>query len=126
MNRKLFIGAVITALICVLIALNGHIIDPADFSGAWYYADDGALYIFDDGIIECADREIIVVDNAVFSGAYTYAKRKAAIFLIDGNGVGEVTELHLVHHRQGDLLCEIKDGEKIVWFYRNKNHSGNG
>ena len=119
MKRKVIVGAVIAALICVCIALNFKIVDPADYTGAWYRAGDGMLYIFDDGIIECVDEEIIVLDNAVFNGAYSYAKDKAAIFVVDDHGVGEVVELHLVHKSDGDILCESKDGIEIVWFCRN-------
>lgn len=118
MKRKGIIGVVIAALI--YIALNCKIVDPADYTGAWYRAGDGILYIFEDGIIECADKEIIVLDNAVFSGAYSYAKDKAAIFIVDDHGVGEVIELHLVRKSDGDILCESKDGIEIVWFCRNR------
>ena len=120
MKRKVIVGAVIAALICVCIALNCKIVDPADYTGAWYRAGDGILYIFEDGIIECADKEIIVLDNAVFSGAYSFAKDKAAIFVVDDNGVGEVVELRLIHGHNGDMLCERVNGKSIVWFCRNK------
>ena len=120
MKRKVIIGAVITALICVCIALNVKILEPTDFTGAWYRVEDGMLYIFEDGIIECADKEIIVLDNAVFSGAYSFAKDKAAIFVVDDNGVGEVVELRLIHDHNGDMLCERVNGKSIVWFCRNK------
>ena len=83
------------------------------------------LYIFEDGIIECADQEIIVLDNAVFSGAYTFAKNKAAIFVVDDHGVGEVVELYLVHKSDGDILCEHKDGNEIIWFCRNRESIDN-
>ena len=36
MKRKGIIGVVIAALICVCIALNCKIVDPADYTGAWY------------------------------------------------------------------------------------------
>ena len=120
MKRKSIIGVVIAALICVCIALNAKILEPTDFTGAWYRVEDGMLYIFEDGIIECADQEIIVLDNAVFSGAYTFAKNKAAIFVVDDHGVGEVVELHLVRKSDGDILCERKVGNEIVWFCRNR------
>ena len=123
MKRKGIIGAVIAALICVCIALNCKIVDPADYTGAWYRVSDGALYLFEDGIIECVDKEIIVLDNAVFSGAYTFAKNKAAIFVVDDNGVGEVVELRLIHDHNGDMLCERVNGKSIVWFCRNKEQS---
>lgn len=120
MKRKGIIGAVIAALICVCIALNCKFVDPADYTGTWYRASDGVLYIFEDGIIECADQEIIVLDNAVFSGAYSFAKNKAAIFVVDDHGVGEVVELHLVRKATGDMLCERTDGNEIIWFCRNQ------
>lgn len=121
MKRKGIIGVVIAALICI--ALNCKIVDPADYTGAWYRAGDGILYIFEDGIIECADKEIIVLDNTVFSGAYSFAKDKAAIFVVDDNGVGEVVELRLIHDHNGDMLCERVNGKSIVWFCRNKEQS---
>ena len=123
MKRKVIIGAVIAALICVCITLNCKIVDPADYTGAWYRAGDGVLYIFEDGIIECVDKEIIVLDNAVFSGAYSFAKAKAAIFVVDDRGVGEVVELRLIHDHNGDMLCERVIGKSIVWFCRNKEQS---
>lgn len=123
MKRKVIIGAVIAALICVCIALNCKIVDPADYTGAWYRVGDGVLYIFEDGIIECVDKEIIVLDNAVFSGAYSFAKAKAAIFVVDDRGVGEVVELRLIHDHNGDMLCERVNGKSIVWFCRNKEQS---
>ena len=79
MKKKVMFGAVIAALIFVCIALNAKVVDPADFTGVWYRTGDGAPYIFQDGIIECADKEIIVMDGAVFSGAYSFAKDKAAM-----------------------------------------------
>ena len=120
MKRKGIIVAVIAALICVCIALNCKIVDPSEYTGAWYRAGDGILYLFEDGIIECVDKEIIVLDNAVFSGAYSYAKDKAAIFVVDESGVGEVVELYLVHKSEGDMLCERKDGNDVIWFCRNR------
>ena len=125
MKRKAIFGAVITALICVCIALNAKILEPTDFTGAWYRAEDGMLCIFEDGIIECADKEIIVLDNAVFSGAYSFAKDKAAIFVVDDQVVSEVVELYLVHKSDGDILCEHKDGSEIVWFCRNRESTDN-
>lgn len=121
MKRKVIIGAVVTVLIYVCIALNAKILNPEDFTGAWYRAGDGMLYIFEDGLIECTDQEVIILGDGIFSGAYSLAKDKAAIFVVDESGVGEVVELHLIHRRDGDVLCEKKDGTDIVWFYRNQD-----
>ena len=126
MKKKVLFGAVTAALIFVCLALNIKIVDSADFTGVWYRAGEGVPYIFQNGIIECADKEIIVLDGEVFSGAYSFAKDKAAIFVVDDSGVGEVVELYLVHKSEGDILCERKDGNEIVWFCRNREsiHTG--
>lgn len=120
MKWKVILGTVIAALIFVCIALNAVTLDPNNFTGIWYRADDGVPYIFQNGIIECADKEIIVLDGEVFSGAYSFAKDKAALFVVDDHGVGEVVELYLVHKPDGITLCERKDGNEIVWFRRNR------
>ena len=61
----------------------------------------------------------------MFSGAYTFAKDKAAIYVVDDHGVGEVVELQLVRKSDGDVLCERKDGDEIVWFCRNRESIDN-
>lgn len=119
MKNRIAIGAVVAALFFVCIALNAKVVKYTDFIGVWYHKSDGIQYIFEDGIIKCADNEIILLNNDVFSGAYTFAKNKAAIFVIDDNGVGEIVELHLVRKAEGDRLCERKDGNEIIWFCRN-------
>ena len=121
MKRKVIIGVVISALLCVCIALNSKILEPADFTGAWYHAGDGALYIFEDGLITCTDHEEILLGDAVFSGAYSFAKEKAAIFVVDDNGVGDVVELYLMHHPEGYILCERIDERDIIWFCRSRD-----
>ena len=79
MKRKVIFGVVITVLICVYIALNAKILEPKDFTGAWYRAG----------------------------------------FVVDNQAVSEVVELYLVHKSAGDVFCERKDGNEIVWFCRN-------
>ena len=125
MKRKMIIGAAVAALICVCIALNARILEPEVFTGSWYRQGDGVRYIFDDGMIVCADHEVIALGDAVFSGAYSFAKDRAAIFVVDDQGVGEVVELHLVHRSTGDVLCESKDGKEIIWFCRSRDEAMN-
>ena len=121
MKRKVVIGVVISVLICVCIALNRKLLKPEDFTGAWYHAGDGALYTFEDGIITCTDHEEILLGDTIFSGAYSFAKEKAAIFVVDDNGVGDVVELYLVHHPDGDILWERIGERDIIWFCRNRD-----
>ena len=61
MKRKGIIGVVIAALICVCIALNCKIVDPADYTGAWYRAGDGILYIFEDDYIRTFDNRALSI-----------------------------------------------------------------
>ena len=118
MKRKILIGAVVTALIYICVVLNTKIIDPADFTGTWYRSTNGLCYIFENGIIQCSDEKIIHLNGDVFSGAYTFMKDKAAIFVVDDHGVGEVVELVLVQRADGDILCEQADGVLVPWFSR--------
>lgn len=120
MKRRLFVGVFVLILILVCAALNTTITDPADCSGVWYRGEDAARCVFRDGIIECADQERIVFEDAVFSGAYSFAKDKAVVFVVDANGVSEVMDLYLVHGSVGDILCETKDGTGKIWFYRDQ------
>ena len=103
MKNRIAIGAVVAALFFVCIALNAKVVKYTDFIGVWYHKSDGIQYIFEGGIIKCADNEFILLNNDVFSGAYTFAKNKASIFVVDG-----------------DCLCERKDGNEIIWFCRNR------
>lgn len=121
MKRKLVLGAVLAVLICIGFMLNAEIADPADFTGIWYRAGDSARFIFEDGIILNHEQESILLDDAVFSGAYAFGKGKASLFLVDDQGVGEVVELHLIHASDGDILCQNRDGRQIVWFRRSKD-----
>ena len=77
-------------------------------------------HIFKNGIIECADNEVSAKETAAFNGAYSFAKDKAHIFVVDDHGVGEVVELYLVRKSDGDMLCERSGGNEIIWFCRNR------
>lgn len=121
MKRWLILGVVLAVLIFA--ALNVKIMEPADFTGAWYSAGDGSLYIFQDGWIECPDYEIMLLNQRVFSGAYSFSRNQAAVFLVDEQGVSEVLQLYLVHRKDGDVLCETKDGTGTILFFRNQKEA---
>lgn len=120
MKRRVLICTFVAAIICVCIALNIKIFDPAEFTGVWYCSDGGVAYIFKDGIIERADSESISRETAAFNGAYSFAKDKAYVFVVDDYGVGEVVELYLVRKSDGDILCERSGGNEIIWFCINR------
>lgn len=119
MNRKGILGAAVAVLICVCAALSYEILDPSCYTGIWYQADSGSVYVFEEGLIRCRENEIVLTDGTEFSGSYCFAKDKAALFILDDHGAGEVVELHLVRKSHGDVLVEHKDGKEIPWFFRN-------
>lgn len=119
MNRKGILGAAIAVLICVCAALSHEILDPTRYTGIWYQADTGSVYVFEEGLIRCAEKELLLADGTEFSGSYCFAKDKAALFVMNDQGAGEVVELHLVHKSHGDVLFEHKDGKEIPLFFRN-------
>ena len=119
MKHRLIISVILIALICVCVVLNSSALDPSDFTGVWYGAEDGYLYIFEDGLIACTEHYIELQGSDPFSGAYSIAKNKTAVFIIDDDGVGEIVELYLIRSIRGDYLCEAEDGTGKIWFYRN-------
>lgn len=119
MKRRLIISVILIALICVCVVLNSSALDPSDFTGVWYGAEDGHLYIFEDGLIACTEHYIELQGSDPFSGAYSIAKNKTAVFIIDDDGAGEIVELYLIRSIRGDYLCEAEDGTGKIWFYRN-------
>lgn len=120
MKRRVIVGAVLTVLVCVCAALGRKALEPADFTGTWYRAGDGACCIFEEGLIRCDGQEGLLPGEPGFSGAYSFAGNKAAVFTADDRGVGEVVELHLIRRRDGDILCETEDGKGPVRFYRSR------
>lgn len=117
MKRWIPLVCLLTVLAAAL-CLCGSAVDPKDFTGEWYYAGDGSVYTFRDGIVECGRHSISSGDGSAFSGAYSFAGRKIAVFFVGPDGVEEVRELYLSRNRKGDTLCERADGLEKAIFYR--------
>lgn len=121
MKRRWVTGILLVILTCLFLLLNRRITDAGDYSGAWYRSSDGVRYDFENGIIRCETYGIALSDDAVFSGAYSYGKNSVLVFFAEEDGVGEVLELQLVHQRNGDILCENRDGHRVILFCRKPN-----
>ena len=55
MKRWMALGIVLAVLIAGCCLLLQTAVDPADFTGSWYGAEDGRLYQFHEGIISRDD-----------------------------------------------------------------------
>lgn len=115
MKRKKILAVGTALLLAIFVLLNISIIDPEDYSGVWYRAGNQVCYVFEEGIIS----EYLLEGESVFCGAYVFAKDKISVFVIDETGVGELVELRLVRKGTGDVLCEYRDSQEIIWFGRN-------
>lgn len=120
MKRWVPFGIVLILVLIVALFLFSTVVAPERFTGEWYSSEDGSLYLFQEGIIACADHSVPVSDEETFSGAYRFGKNSIAIFVISADGPGEVKELYWEHTKGGDILCENEDGTGKIYFYRNK------
>lgn len=119
MKRWIPLGILLIFLAAAL-GLCCSAVAPEDFSGEWYFAEDASLYTFRDGIVECAGHSIPTADGSTFSGAYSFARKRIALFCVGPDGVGEVRELSLVRRWDGDRLCGKENGTTKAFFYRSR------
>ena len=101
-----------------IIGLTQTAIDPSDFTGKWYYAEDMSVYLFHNGVIISEAHHMDMDEDEIFSGAYSFAKNKIYLFFAAENRVGDPIELLLIHSSSGDRLCDSQTGTVI--FYRER------
>ena len=102
-------------------SLTAAVYDPADFTGKWYSCEDGAPYLFHNGIIISEKYHVSVSEGEIFSGAYScFGKDKLFLFVIDKEGVEQVHELQLRSTKDGDILCDVTDNEIQAVFSRSR------
>ena len=114
---SIWICAGVLILACI-IGFTRTAIEPSDFTGKWYYAEDMSAYLFHNGVIISEAHHIDMDEDEIFSGAYSFARNKIYLFLAEDNRVGELLELSLNHSSIGDTLCDSKTGTVI--FYRER------
>lgn len=117
MRRSAIICIVI--LICVLIVgLSQTAVDPEDFTGEWYSAEDQSLYFFQEGLIYSSKHPIGLSAKEPISGAYSYCKNTIFLFAVGMDGLEKERELYLIQHNDSSYLCENEDGSGKTYFIR--------
>ena len=108
-------------LLMIIIGLHQPVMDPQDYTGQWYSADDQSIYLFQNGLI-CSSRHAVPLsDTESISGAYSYCKNSILLFAEGIEGLETEKELYLVHNEDGSFLCENKDGTGEIYFIRHQN-----
>lgn len=126
MKRWLPLGIIMALILAAACCLSGTAIAPEAFTGTWYSAADGSVYVFREGIIACETHQISVSDDTIFSGSYSFSRDSVLVFAVGIDGLAEPQELYLVKSRDGDRLCENPDGSGTVYFYRNAAAASKG
>lgn len=111
---------VMMALIGSALLLKIPVRNPSDFTGKWYFSEDGAAYLFHNGIIINEKYHFSETEQEIFSGAYSFGKDCIVLFYFTADGVEQVRELRLVRHNTGDTLCEVSETGNSVVFRRAK------
>lgn len=110
MKRWVAFGIVLIILIAAGCLLTRTAVDPTEFTGNWYGAEDGRLYRFQEGIIESSGTE--------FCGAYWFCKDRILLFTVNTEGQSVLKELYPAGDPKGEFLCETPDGSGRIVFSR--------
>ena len=116
MKRWIVFAIVILLFISIFALLARKAMDPADYTGEWYGAEDGRLYRFREGIITSpAD---IQGTGDVFCGAYVFCGDRILLFTVSSDGQSELKELYPAGEPKGEFLSETADGAGRIVFSR--------
>ena len=116
MKRWMALGIVLAVLIAGCCLLLQTAVDPADFTGSWYGAEDGRLYQFHEGIISSPEDPCGTGDG--FCGAYFFCKDHILLFTVNPDGESKLMELYPAGDPKGEFLCETADGAGRILFAR--------
>lgn len=116
MKRWIVFAIVLLIVISVSGLLARKAIDPADFTGEWYGADDGQLYRFWEGII--MGPETVQGAGDGFCGAYLFCKDRILLFTVSSDGQSKLKELYPAGEPRGEFLSETADGTGRIVFSR--------
>ena len=116
MKRWIGLGIILTALIVGCCLLSQTAVDPADFTGDWYGAEDGRLYQFHEGIISRPEGTRGAEDG--FCGAYLFCKDRILLFTVSPEGESRLKELYPAGNPKGEFLSESADGTGRIVFSR--------
>ena len=116
MKRWIAFAIVIVLFISIFALLAQKAIDPADFTGEWYGAEDGRLYRFREGIITGPADTQGTGDG--FYGAYVFCGDRILLFTVSSDGQSGLKELYPAGEPKGEFLSETADGTGRIVFSR--------
>ena len=116
MKRWIVFVIVLALLLSAFALLAQKAIDPADFTGEWYGAEDGRLYRFREGIITGPSDAQGAGDG--FCGAYVFCANRILLFTVSSDGQSELKELYPAGEPKGEFLSETADGTGRIVFSR--------
>ena len=105
-------------LLLIVAGLCQPVVDPQNYTGLWYSADDQTVYLFQNGLIYCKKHAVPISDTDFVSGAYSYCKNSILLFANGVEGLETVKEVFWVQNDDGSFLCENKDGSGEIYFIR--------
>lgn len=105
-------------LFLVITGLCQPVVDPQNYTGLWYSADDQTVYLFQNGLIYCTKHAVPISDTDFVSGAYFYYKNSVLLFANGVEGLEAEKEVYWVQNDDGSFLCENKDGSGEIYFIR--------
>lgn len=112
MKRWIALGIAFIAILAGVFFLRRTAIDPGDFTGEWYRVEDGRLYRFQEGIIDCPE------DASDFCGAYFFCRDRILLFMVAPSGESRLCELYPAGEPKGEFLSESPDGSGRIVFSR--------
>ena len=114
MKRWIALGIVLLILIGGGCLLAQTAVDPADYTGSWYGAEDGQLYRFHEAIITRPSNH----QGDGFCGAYVFCKDHVLLFTVSPDGESRLKELYPAGNPKGEFLSESADGAGRIVFSR--------
>ena len=117
MKRYSFFGFIIL-LLFLIAGLGRTAIEPDQFTGQWYSADDHNIYLFQEGLVYCSEHGVSVSDSISLSGVYSFCRDSVFMFAAGVEGLETEREIYLVSDRNKSFLCERKDRTGKIYFIR--------
>ena len=116
MKRWIVFAIVIILFISIFALLTQKAMDPAEFTGEWYGAENGRLYRFREGIITGPSDTQGSGDG--FCGAYVFCGNRILLFTVSSDGQSKLKELYPAGEPKGEFLSETADGTGRIVFSR--------
>lgn len=116
MKRWIVFAIVIVLFISIFALFARKAVNPADFTGEWYGAEDGRLYRFREGIITGPADTQGAGDG--FYGAYVFCGDRILLFTVSTDGQSKLKELYPAGEPKGEFLSEAADGAGRIVFSR--------